>query len=142
MGTNGANISLMYDASAVRKNILFPELSYAVVGCLFEVYNELGGGYQEKVYQRAIAQVLRKSDLHFDEQAPYQIRFQGSIVGRYYMDFIVERKIVLEIKRGNHFVKNNIKQVEGYLKVMGMKLGILANFTNLNVKYIRILNIN
>ena len=118
MGTNVANISLMYDASAVRKNILFPELSYAVVGCLFEVYNELGGGYQEKVYQRAIAQVLRKSDLHFDEQ------------------------IVLEIKRGNHFVKNNIKQVEGYLKVMGMKLGILANFTNLNVKYIRILNIN
>ena len=126
---------MIYNAQAVDKKIVYPELSYKVVGCLFEVYNGLGGGHQEKVYQRATAQVLRKSDLHFEEQAPYQIRFQGSIVGRYYMDFIVERKIVLEIKRGNHFVKNNIKQVEGYLKVMRMQLGILANFTNLNVTY-------
>lgn len=132
----------MYDASVVRKNILFPELSYEIIGCLFEVYNELSGGYQEKIYQKAVARCLATHAIRYVEQASYHIRFRGKVIGVYFMDFVIEDKIVLEIKRGNYFVKNNIKQVENYLKATNLQLAILANFTNLNVKYIRILNIH
>ncbi|OGF26565.1 hypothetical protein A2477_00225 [Candidatus Falkowbacteria bacterium RIFOXYC2_FULL_47_12] len=132
----------MYDESAVRKNILFPELSYEIIGCLFEVYNELGGGYQEKIYQKATARCLATQAIRYVEQVPYRVRFRGKAIGMYFMDFVIEDRVVLEIKRGNYFVKNNIKQVENYLKVTNLQLGILANFTNRNVKYIRILNIH
>ena len=69
------------------------------------------------------------------------IKFREEIIGRYYMDFIIENKVVLEIKKGNHFVKSNIKQVQSYLQATNRKLGILANFTNNGIKYIRILNV-
>lgn len=58
------------------------------------------------------------------------------------MDFVIEGKIVLEIKVGEHFSKNNINQIYGYLKATDLKLGILANFTRTGVKYKRIININ
>ena len=66
--------------------------------------------------------------------------FQDKIIGKYYMDFIIENKIVLEIKRGDYFVRTNIKQIIDYLKAVNLQLGILANFTNNKMRYMRILN--
>ena len=112
------------------------------MGILFEVYNELGYGFQEKYYERAIAKYFSITKLRFREQASYKIMFKGEIIGRYYMDFIVEDKIVLEIKKGNHFSKQNLDQVKAYLNAIGLKLAILANFTPNGVKFLRVLNSN
>ncbi len=100
----------------------------------------MGYGYQEKYYERAIEKYLIAVELQFKRQAPYKIAVKGEVIGRYYIDFIIEGKIVLEIKKGNYFSKRNIKQVKGYLKVTGMKLAILANFTPSGVKFFRVLN--
>lgn len=62
------------------------------------------------------------------------------MVGKYFLDFLVEQKIVLEIKKGNHFSKQNITQVKGYLKITNLKLAILANFMPNIVKFFRALN--
>src|SRR4030042_2691293 len=113
-----------------RDDLIYPELSYEIVGILFEVYNELGCGYQEKYYQKAIAELLKKRNLSFKEQVFTPIKFQEGKIGNYFLDFLIEEKIVLEIKRGEGFATTNIMQVNCYLKTTGLKLGILANFTS------------
>jgi len=131
----------MYQRNRIRKDILYPELSYKIVGILFEVHNKLGYGYQEKYYEKAIAKYFDIHSIRFKRQAPYQIRMCGDIIGRYYLDFLIENKVVLEIKKGNYFPKQNIDQVNAYLKVTNLQLGILANFTSTGIKFMRLVNI-
>ena len=121
--------------------LLFPELSYQVVGVLFEVHNTLGYGYQEKYYQKAVAALFTKLKIDFKEQVLVEIRIGGAVIAKGYADFIIEGKIILEIKKGDSFRKNNIDQVFSYLKMTGLELGILANFTSKGVLSKRILNI-
>jgi GxxExxY protein len=102
----------------------------------------LGYGYQEKYYERAIAKCFKEKNIVFKNQVMYRVKFKGEEIGKYYLDFLVDNKIVLELKKGNHFSKRNIEQVKGYLKVTKKKLAILANFTANDVKFLRILNIN
>jgi GxxExxY protein len=122
------------------EKVIYKELSYQIIGILFDVYNELGYGYQEKYYEKAIEKYFIVNNIKFTRQAPYIIRVKGEIIGRYYIDFLVENKIVLEIKRGNYFSRRNIEQVKGYLKATGMKLAIIACFTSNGVKFFRALN--
>lgn len=119
--------------------IYFKELSYTIVGILFDVSNKLGPGYQEKYYQKAIVAELRKQGVSFKEQVPVPLRYEGEAIGRYFIDFVLDEKIVLEIKASRYFYKQDVKQILGYLKVTGIPLGILATFTGRGVLFRRIL---
>lgn len=119
----------------------YKDLSYKLVGILFEVYNELGYGYKEIYYEKAIKQCLDEKSIPHKEQAPFILSFHGKIIGRFYLDFLIDNKVVLEIKKGNYFSKRNIEQINEYLKKTGMSLAILANFTPNGVKIKRIVNI-
>lgn len=123
-----------------RKDLLYPELSYKIVGVLFSVFNELGYQYQEKYYQRAIARYLDDLGISFKEQLSAPIEFRGRSIGRYVFDFLVDDKIILEIKRGDGFSITDIRQVLGYLKKSDLKLGILARFSSRGLKFKRIIN--
>ncbi|PIR92120.1 GxxExxY protein [Candidatus Falkowbacteria bacterium CG10_big_fil_rev_8_21_14_0_10_44_15] len=123
-----------------KNKVIYPELSYRIIGTLFEVYNELGAGYKEKYYERAVVKSLTNKKIIFLSQVPYKIRFQGEIIGINYLDFLIENKIILELKKGDYFSKHNIDQVNAYLKVTGLKLAILAQFTSQGVRFIRLLN--
>jgi GxxExxY protein len=120
--------------------VIYKELSYKIVGILYDVYNELDYGYQEKVYEKAIEKCLTENGIYFVNQAPYQVKFHGEIIARNYIDFVVDGKIVLEIKRGNYFSRKNIEQIKKYLAVTGLKLAILAHFTSNGVKIFRAFN--
>ncbi|PIQ07136.1 MAG: GxxExxY protein [Candidatus Nealsonbacteria bacterium CG18_big_fil_WC_8_21_14_2_50_37_10] len=124
-----------------RKDLIYPELSYTVIGVLFEVYNNLGPGHKEKYYQKAMAVSLKETGLSFKEQVYSPIIFKERNIGEYYLDFLIENKIVLEIKSGEKFLKQNISQIYSYLKIENLKLGILANFTKEGLKFKRIVNI-
>jgi len=124
-----------------RKDLLYPKLSYQIIGILFDVYNQFGFRYQEKYYQRVIASVLKTTGLSFREQVPVKIHFHETDIARGIIDFIIEEKIVLEIKKGERFLKSNIDQVYGYLKATNLKLGILANFTSRGLQFKRIVNL-
>ena len=76
------------------------------------------------------------------EQLHTPLLFQGAKVGSYFLDFLIENKVVLEIKKGHYFSKQNLEQVKQYLQVTSLKLAILANFMPSGVKYIRVLNPN
>jgi len=122
--------------------ILYKELSYKIVGILFEVYNQLGYGFKEKYYEKAVAEYFKKENIKFKEQAPYKIAIKNKVIAMNYIDFIVDSKIVLELKKGCYFSKQNLEQVKQYLQVTNLKLAILANFMPNGVKYIRVLNPN
>ncbi len=124
-----------------KSDLLFPELSYQLIGVLFDVHNTLGYGYQEKYYQKAIAASLKKIKIPFREQVLVEIKVGDEVIAKGYADFIIDEKIILEIKKGNSFRKNNIDQLYSYLKMTRLNLGILANFTAKGLLYKRIVNI-
>lgn len=121
--------------------VVYKELSYKLVGILYEVYNELGYGHPERYYQKAIVEELQRCSLPFKEQVSYVLKYKDKVIGRYFLNFLIEDKIVLELKKDGRFPKKNIEQVKGYLQATNMKLAILVNFTPEGVKFLRILNI-
>ncbi|MEK7479482.1 MAG: GxxExxY protein [Patescibacteria group bacterium] len=123
-----------------RKDLVYPELSYEVVGILFDVYNELGYGYSEKHYQRAMAESLRKRFIPFKEQVYVPLRFQGEIISKFFCDFVIDDKIIIELKREGRFSRQYVGQVNNYLKSSGVKLAILVNFGKDGVKIMRLVN--
>ena len=124
-----------------RQDLVYPELSYKIVGVLFDVCNELGAGHQEKYYQKAVAKALNEANVKFKEQVKVPLKYRKENVGIYFLDFLIEDKMILEIKRGDRFSKDFYHQVNAYLEASGLKLGLLANFTNNGVKFKRVVNV-
>ncbi|MBI4089279.1 MAG: GxxExxY protein [Candidatus Levybacteria bacterium] len=122
--------------------LVYPELSYKIMGLLFEVHNRLGGSFEEKYYQRAVEQLLKVKGIKFERELKADILFEGDKIGKYFLDFLIEDLIVLELKTIPIFLPIHFRQVRSYLKVKRLKLGILANFRGNKLIYKRILNAN
>lgn len=120
-------------------DLIYPELSYTIIGILYKVYNMIGGGYQEKLYQKAIKGELFAQKIPFLEQVRTDLNYNGRIIGRYYLDFIIDHKVVLELKTTPSFSIKDIMQVLNYLKQGDLKLGILASLNRNNIMFKRIL---
>lgn len=121
------------------QEFLYPELSYQIVGLLFQVRRELGSGYQEKHVQRAIVIAFNKVGLEFQEQVPAVLEFDGHTVGRYFLDFVVANKIIVELKVCERPSKRDFDQIKQYLVRSKLKLGLLACFGRNGVKIYRVL---
>lgn len=119
--------------------IIEKELSYRIMGILFNVQNQLGGEYQEKYYQRAVSKALRNEGIFFKEQIPVDLEYKNEKIGKYILDFLIENKIVLEIKAVPDFKPIFFRQIRSYLKAKNLELGILANFHGDRLTYKRIL---
>lgn len=122
--------------------ILYKELSYEVVGALFDSFKNLGSNYQEKYCQRAVEKFLLKRGVPFKREVPVDIILDDEKIGHHFLDFLIDDSIVLEIKKGNRPSMSDIKQVLMYLKTTGLKLGILAYFGSNGVTYKRLINSN
>ncbi len=131
----------MEQKKLLRDDIIYPELSYQIIGILFSVFNSLGYGYKEKYYQKAIANELETAKLTFKEQVPFAISFHDKIIGRHFLDFLIDGKVVLEIKQGDRLSRSDMTQVTGYLRTTGLKLAILARFSRKGLIFKRIINI-
>jgi len=119
--------------------LVYPELSYRIVGILYKIYNQMGGGFQEKYYQKAVKRELFTQKIPFLEQVRADFNYDGQLIGRYYIDFIICHKIILELKITPSFSRRDIMQVLNYLKQSGLKLGILASLNRNNIIFKRIL---
>ncbi len=125
----------------IDKKVLYPELSYIITGIFFEVHNELGNRYQEKYYQRAVEVKLRKYRIPFKREIMVDLKIDGEGIGKYYLDFLLYEKIVVELKVKPIFTKNDYKQIKAYLHATSLELGILVNFYGSSLEYKRILNL-
>ena len=126
----------------MKVDLLFPELSYKIVGCAFETYNEIGAGHKEKVFQKAFGICMRNAGLEVKEELYFPVEFKKSIVGKNYFDFLLDKQIVVEIKTSDRFTKSHFDQLQNYLVVSKLKLGILVSFGRTEVKFKRVLNVD
>ena len=126
--------------TTVRKDLIYPELSYQIIGCAFEVFNEVGGGHKESVYQKAMSIAFQKKNLKFQEQLYFPLKFKDNLVGKNFFDFNVEEKIIVELKARTRFSKADYTQVLEYLNDKKLKLSLLINFTLTEVICKRVIN--
>ena len=122
----------------IKKEIIYKDLSYKTVGLAMQVYNTLGYGFLEKVYENALVVLLRKKGLKAEQQVPLTVYFEGEIVGDYYADIVVEDKIILELKSVEKIIDIHRAQALNYLKATGYRLAILLNFGKEKLEYERI----
>lgn len=120
--------------------IIQKELSYKIMSVLFSVQNELGNRYQEKYYQRAIEEGLRQKGMKFKKELPVDLMYSGKKIGKYFLDFLIEDTVILEVKAVDKLKPKDFKQVLAYLTANNLELGILANFRTDKLTYKRILN--
>jgi GxxExxY protein len=120
--------------------LIYPELSYKINGILFNVHNELGRFYNEKQYCDAIENRLKNLGLSYEREKILSPAFAEEMQGRNKTDFLVEDKIVLEIKTKKFLTRDDYYQVKRYLSVLNKKLGILVNFHRKYIEPKRILN--
>ncbi len=92
------------------------------------MYNALGSGHKESVYQKALVLELEKKKLKFSEQKSLEIFYDGKKVGNYKPDFIIEDKVIIEIKATEFTITNYEQQLKYYLKGTNYALGLLVNF--------------
>jgi len=111
-----------------------------LMGILFEVHNKLGTKYQEKHYQKAIEIKLKELKIPYQREANVRLQFNGEELGEFFVDFIIDSQIVLEVKRVWRITQDDIKQVLRYLKATNLKLSIIANFKHRDLEFRRVLN--
>ena len=124
-----------------EKDLIFADEVYEIIGMMYEVYDSVGYGHKENFYQKAVAEIFEKNKKKFDEQLRVKVKMGETVLGEYRFDFLYEDKIVIELKQGESFLKNNIEQVYAYLKARKLKLGLLINFTKKGIKFKRIVNL-
>lgn len=120
--------------------IVQKELSYRIVGILFSVHSELGNRFQEKYYQRAVEEALKTNNIAFKKELKVDLSYNNKKIGKYFLDFLIEKCLVLEIKTVPRLIPKDFKQVLSYLTANNIELGILANFRTEHLTYKRILN--
>jgi len=106
----------------------YEEISKKIIGAFYEVYRTLGVGFLEKVYGNALAVEFERLGLSFRSQYPIKVCYKDEIVGDYFADFIVDDKIVVEIKAKEKLCSIDEAQLLNYLKATGKKVGLLFNF--------------
>lgn len=121
--------------------LIYGDLTRKIIGAVFEVHNNSGSGLLEKHYQRALAEELRRKEIKFVEQYPVELNYKDISIGKYFLDFFIEDKLVLEIKSTPHFSRDHIEQTLNYLKSLDLKLGLLVHFGKDGAKFKRIVNI-
>ena len=124
-----------------RQDLIYPELSYLIMGCAYRVHNHLGGGLKEDVYQDALACEFKKQSIRFTDQPGVPINYDGKFLKRKRCDFVVEDLIAVEIKSGTRIKYKDIEQTKEYINLMKYKLGLLIVFGREYVKDKRVLNL-
>ena len=121
-------------------DILFKTESYNLLGILFEVHNNLGKGFSEIVYKDALEYEFKNSLIEFEREKEYSVNYKNTILKhKFYADFVIMDKIILEIKSCKSLNDEHISQCLNYLKVSKNKLAILVNFNKDSLEYKRII---
>jgi GxxExxY protein len=125
--------------TANKTNIIYPELSYQVMGAIFDVHKSLGPGFLESIYQKALIEELTNMGLKIEVEKSFPILYKGKRIGNHRVDLVVEDKIIIELKTVERFSVHHNAQLKSYLKASCYKLGILVNFSKSKIEYERVL---
>ena len=110
------------------KDSKYAELTEKIIGIFYKVYNILGYGFLEKVYENAMMLEFKNENIHAVSQYAIRVLYQDKIVGEYFADILVDGKVIVEIKAARNLGLDNEAQLLNYLKATDKEVGLLLNF--------------
>ncbi len=108
--------------------MLHQEITSEIIAAFYAVYNTLGYGFLEKVYENALRIELEKRRLKVKKQMPIKVFYEGNIIGEYYADLLVADKVIVELKTADRIAKAHEAQLLNYLRATNIEVGLLLNF--------------
>ena len=124
--------------TANKANIIYPDLSYQIMGAIFEVHKELGPGFLESIYEKALIEELSSRGMKVETKKFIDLIYKNKRIGTHRLDLVIEDKVVVDLKAVESFSIHHKAQLTSYLKASGYKLGILVNFSKAKVEYRRV----
>ncbi len=118
------------------------ELTYKVIGCAMEVHKTLGNGFQEVIYQRCLAIELSNKRIDFKREVEQEIYYKENTVGTRRADFIIDNKLVVELKAVIELEDVHLSQAKNYLTAYNFDIGLLINFGSASLQYKRVYRSN
>ncbi|MGC8981653.1 MAG: GxxExxY protein [Minisyncoccia bacterium] len=128
--------------TADKRGLLYEDFTYKLRKYIFEVYNKVGKGHKEGIYKNALEEIFKRESLNYKREPSINVEFENKIVGVYRPDFLIEDKIILEIKSSKFLTKLDKFQALSYLKASKYKLLLLVNFGYKTLQIKRIINEN
>jgi GxxExxY protein len=122
----------------VSEQYLHSELTHKITGCAMEVHRNLGNGFQEVIYQRALAIEMQQQGLSFSREHEMDIFYKGIKIGNRRVDFFVEEKVMVEMKAVVNLEDVHLAQAINYLEAYGLEVGLLINFGNRSLQFKRV----
>ena len=110
------------------KDLKYKELTERIIEVFYRVYNKLGYGFLEKVYENAIMKEFKKENIPAVSQSAIKVVYEDEIIGEYFADILVDNKVIVEIKAAKSLAKENEAQLLNYLKATDIEVGLLLNF--------------
>ena len=122
--------------------LIYKELNYKLVGLAYQIDNEIGSSLEEEIYSKAFEKLLLKDNIKYKKELYCPIKIDGETIAKRFLDFLVEDKIIVEIKVNNYRYKSVFTQLNEYLRLNNIKLGLIIRFSKDGVNIKRVLNIN
>ncbi len=122
----------------IKEEYKYSEITQRIIGCAMKVHNTLGNGFQEVIYQRALAIEMDKQGLEFMREMEMPIFYDEQQIGTRRVDFFVEGKIMVELKSITELEKVHLAQGLNYLEAYKMEIGLLINFGNTKLEFKRL----
>ena len=110
--------------------MIMDDLTKIVIGCAFDVHNELGYGFLEKTYENALLYELEEREIEAKQQVPVSVSYKGNIIGEFVADIMIENKLICELKSVSRILPVHEVQLVNYLSATGINNGLLINFSN------------
>lgn len=120
----------------------YPEagLTHKIIGISYQVFNELGYGLKEKIYQHAMEAIFIESEIKYEKEKYGKIIYHDRIIGRYFLDFLIENKVAVELKISNEIYQKDTNQLLNYIKSEKLPVGLLLVLSKEGVKVKRLAN--
>lgn len=126
----------------LKKEYQHSELTGKIIGCAMEVHRALGNGFQEVIYQRALAIEMAHQGLEFSREHEMQIFYKGVEIGTRRVDFFVDGKVMVELKAVIQLEDVHLAQAINYLEAYGLEVGLLINFGSRSLQFKRVMQPN
>ncbi len=121
-------------------NYLIQDLTEKIIGAAMEVHNTLHNGFLESVYEEAMALELELQKISFERQKPIDVFYKGKLAKQIFCDFVIENKVLVELKAIKILTETENAQVLNYLKATNLSLALLINFGNSSLEFKRLIN--
>lgn len=137
---NKLDISHLEEPSGIYNELLYKDEVYSIISCCFEVHKELGKGFSEVLYKDALSLEFGLNEIPFEREKQFDVHYKHFVLPRKYnCDFIVDNKIILEVKSQVSLIEANSGQLLNYLAVSKKRLGLLVNFGESSLKFKRVI---